>query len=283
MKILWLTDVHVNFLKLGEAACAVFAETLNGEGAEAVVISGDIAEAYNVKPLLSAFAEAMEAPVYFVLGNHDYYKGSFESVREEMESGLPDNLHWLDRAEPVMLDDETALAGHQGWFDARYGNAMKSRVALSDFSLIEDLRPHFNRLSWEIYADEGSRDALLAKVREVSAQAAKEARVSLEAALKARDNAIFVTHFPPYDGACWHQGALSDPHWMPWFTSKAMGDMLDEVSAAHPDSRILVLCGHTHSEGIYVRNPNLRVLTGKARYGHPDLASVIETPLAPWD
>jgi predicted phosphohydrolase len=280
VQIAWVTDPHLNFLPPGGAV--KFGEGINPERDDEVMllVTGDIAEASSLVPLLKDLAQGFPNRIAFTLGNHDYYGGSFASVRRSLEAGLPKNLVWLDGHEPILLDDTTALVGHQGWFDGLYGDPIQSRVVMADFELIEDLRPHYNSHVWPYYGEPG-RMGMLEFIRSVSKDSAEQARVSLLAALKLRRDVIFGTHFPPFRGACWHQGELSNSHWMPWFTSKAMGDMLDEVAFDHPDNRILVLCGHTHSQGVYEHAPNLRVFTGKANYGHPDVASTIFGGLDP--
>lgn len=281
MNLLWITDPHLNFLRPAGASRA-FGESLCSEHVfDAVVLSGDIAEAPSLCPLLAEFARGVAPrPVYFVLGNHDYYFGSFESVQRELRAGLGErNLTWLDEAGVVLLDDETALVGHQGWFDARLGNAAKSRVIMSDFELIADLRQHYrSQLNWVA----GEREPLLDALAALGTRAAEAAQPSLRAALRARRTVVFVTHFPPFEGACWHEGALSDAHWLPWFTCHAMGQMLVAEARERPNRRVLVLCGHTHSPGVCDPAPNLRVLTGRAEYGSPGVSALLTTPVHAW-
>ena len=45
---------------------------------------------------------------------------------------------------------------------------------------------------------------------------------------------------------------------------------------SHPQSRLTVLCGHTHSGGKLQVLDNLQVLTGKAEYGHPKVEAVLD-------
>jgi Icc protein len=45
--------------------------------------------------------------------------------------------------------------------------------------------------------------------------------------------------------------------------------------AAHPQSEMTVLCVHTHSSGEAQILPNLRVLTGRAEYGRPEIQRVL--------
>jgi len=275
MQVVWITDPHLNFLPAGGSEAFGIDVAKNHPDSDLMVISGDIAEAPTVRNCLNDLARGYGKKIAFTLGNHDYYYGSFESVRKEMAESLTDNLVWLDAAEPILLDDATAIVGHEGWFDGHYGDPIKSRVVMSDFEIIRDLRKHWDKFGW---AYGGPRDELLAVLKQLGQQAADTARPRLRAALEQRENVLFVTHFPPFDKACWHRGAVSDRHWLPWFTCRAMGDMLLDVAGQYPDRRIQVLCGHTHSPGVYQPLPNLKVLTGKSVYGSPRVHAVLTTP-----
>jgi 3',5'-cyclic AMP phosphodiesterase CpdA len=140
---------------------------------------------------------------------------------------------------------------------------MGSRVWMSDFDLIEDLRGL-------------SRQELILKLFHLGREAAQEASVTLAEALARYRKVLMATHYPPFDEACWHEGSISNRNWLPWFTCKAMGDMLLASAEKHPEREILVLCGHTHSPGKVDVAPNLEVWTGGARYGAPEVAHVFE-------
>jgi predicted phosphohydrolase len=277
MDLLWISDPHLNHLPAPNAA-RTFGEYLVAEhkGFDAVVITGDIGEAHNVCEELCLFAQGV-APrtVYYVLGNHDYYKGSFARVQECVGSLINPNLIWLDKMGAIFLDEDTALVGHGGWFDALFGKPKKSHIILNDFELISELSALFDRVRWY---EKGGRTEFLEKVKELGQQAADEARPKLLLALKARETVIFATHYPPFKESCWHEGAISDSRWLPWFTCAAMGKMLLEVASEHPKHKILVLCGHTHSSGEYQAAPNMKVLTAKALYGAPEVAALFTTP-----
>ena len=47
-----------------------------------MLISGDIAESQNVTEYLEWIASRLAGPIYFVLGNHDFYNGSIAGVRQ---------------------------------------------------------------------------------------------------------------------------------------------------------------------------------------------------------
>lgn len=36
---------------------------------------------------------------------------------------------------------------------------------------------------------------------------------------------IVLTHVPPFKEACLHKGKISDDDWLPYFSSKVMGDI----------------------------------------------------------
>jgi Icc protein len=283
MRLGWITDPHLNFLP--PSGPREFGRYLATElpDIDQLIVTGDIAEAPSVRHCLNEFALGFGKRIAFILGNHDFYKGSIEDVYKEMaEVHLEQpNLVWLDTADPILLDDETALVGNQGWYDGILGKAEASRVLMSDFELIQDFRQHYQPMYWLHYAAQGSRSDLLAKLQALSRHCASEAKHRLVAALKLRKTVIFATHYPPFKKACWHEGNISNDHWLPWFTSGAMGHMLGQVAADHPDHRILILCGHTHSPGVY-QTKNMRVLTGRAVYGAPDISGLFETPLGDW-
>jgi predicted MPP superfamily phosphohydrolase len=68
----------------------------------------------------------------------------------------------------------------------------------------------------------------------------------------------------PLKRATWHEGSPSSPDYQPFFSSPTMGNMIKAAAAVHPGKSVLVLCGHTHSPGIY-RDGNILVLTAGAR------------------
>jgi predicted MPP superfamily phosphohydrolase len=49
-----------------------------------------------------------------------------------------------------------------------------------------------------------------------------------------------------------------------------------QVMLSHPQVRLLVLCGHTHSGGQFQAAANIDVLTGEARYGHPVVQQMLQ-------
>jgi 3',5'-cyclic AMP phosphodiesterase CpdA len=95
-------------------------------------------------------------------------------------------------------------------------------------------------------------------------------------ALDSFEHVLVLMHVPPFHAACWHDGRPSDDDWAPHFVCQAAGDVLASAMRQRPEKRMTVLCGHTHSPGEAQILDNLRVLTGGAVYGEPQLQQVLE-------
>ena len=89
-------------------------------------------------------------------------------------------------------------------------------------------------------------------------------------------SAVLLTHVPPFQQACWHEGKISADDFLPYFASKDVGDVLKSVMESHPDCHLRVFCGHTHGGGTADILPNLKVYTGGADYGAPRVQMVFE-------
>lgn len=265
MKLAWLTDIHLNFLR--DAALDAFLVMLADTEADAFVITGDIGEADDVARHLNAIDTAARRPVYFVLGNHDFYRGSIAMVRETVQQlcAVCPDLHWLPDAGVVPLSAEACLIGHDGWGDGRLGDYFGTDVLLNDFGLIG-----------EFGGFEEAKDERLARMLALGDEAAAHLRSVLPDALSRFRHVIVATHVPPFRESCWHEGQVSNDDWLPFFTCKAVGDVLAEAMTAAAERRMTVLCGHTHCGGEVAVLPNLRVLTGGARYGNPAVQRVLE-------
>jgi Icc protein len=261
-QLAWLTDVHLNFVtpRHVDALCGAIREA----GADAVLLGGDIGEAPDVREHLERLDARLGLPIHFVLGNHDFYRGSIASVRAGIAAlcaRIP-RLCWLPRAVVVALTPATGLVGHDGWADGRLGDYHRSDVLLNDYRLIEEF----------IGLDKQQR---LERLQALGDEAASHFRAVLPEALGRFPHILVLTHVPPFREACRHQGRISDNDWLPHFSCRAVGEALVEAMADHPECEMTVLCGHTHSAGEAQILPNLRVLTGKAEYGRPEIQRVL--------
>ncbi len=269
-RVAWLTDVHLNFLE--EVDRRQFLRSVAALSADAVLISGDIAESPDVAGHLADVASAVRRPVYFVLGNHDFYKGSIARTRQQVTQRADgsDWLVYLTAAGVVELSPTTALVGHDGFGDARLGDYARSDVLLNDVLLIDELK------RWNIGPWQPDRVMLERVLHALGDEAAEHFARVLPEALAGHRHVVAVTHVPPFAESAWHRGRQSDPYWLPYFACKAVGDVMRDVMQNHPDRELTVLCGHTHGSGEARILDNLRVLTGGATYGEPAVQRVFE-------
>jgi 3',5'-cyclic-AMP phosphodiesterase len=252
----WLTDIHLEFLE--ELPFKRFLAKLASDPADCFLISGDIAVSPTVAEVLADLVAVVKRPLYFVLGNHDYYQGSIAETREGVGivAEKHRHLHWLSRSEPVRLTETTTLVGHDSWGDGRLGNPRTTPVMLNDFELIRELRGL-------------SRAELIARLNSLGDEAALHLRGVLPRALSTASHVVVLCHVPPFAEAAWYQGRPSGPDWLPFFSCKAVGDVLSDVMRENPGKNMTVLCGHTHGKGSALILPNLEVTTGGAQYGKP--------------
>ncbi len=276
----WLTDIHLNFVT--RERVADLAESICRLDVDSVLIGGDIGEADNFAGHLVSLAERVARPMFFVLGNHDYYRGSIAKVRETARrlSRSDRGLTWLPDADFVELAAGTALVGHDGWADGRAKNFLTSDIRLNDYRLIDELRAG-HAVDRESLRPDGIENCdlkrqLLLKLNALGDEAAAHFARVLPLAVDRTRHIVVLTHVPPFREACWHDGRLSDDNWAPHFTCLAVGEVLREFMQRHTQHQMTVLCGHTHSGGRAQILENLTVLTGAAEYGAPDIQQVLE-------
>lgn len=257
MKISWLTDIHLNFLDFNQIV--EFCRSVNLVSDDAVLITGDITTADGLRDCLDCLAW-IQKPIYFVLGNHDYYGSSIDGVKCSIEliTHYHNNLIWLSKAGVVELTPVTCLIGHEGLADGRLGDPLGSQVQLNDYYRIEELiKP--------------SKELRLEAQNKLGDAAAKYLCVCLEEAVIKYKHIIVALHVSPFPEACWHLGKNTNDEYLPHFGCEATGRVLHDFAIMHPGIKITVYCGHCHSGGHASILPNLEVFTAGAEYREPKI------------
>ena len=264
MRLAWSSDLHLKFASL--KAWENWLKQIQDSGSDGLILTGDISESTDLLFQLDRIRFAVDLPIYFVLGNHDYYDGSVRGVRSIVRQHCRNDrsLTYLSGSAGIPLDSSWTLIGHDGWGDAALGDFDRSPVRLIDFTKIKD----FHGLT---------KGVLYERLRELGRDAAETLRAELLSALKQERNLLIATHVPPFAESCWYEGRNSDPDWLPFFSCGAMGEMLLSAAKEYPKRSFIVLCGHTHHSGIAHICENLTVLTASAEYGSPSLFEVIDT------
>jgi predicted MPP superfamily phosphohydrolase len=257
----WLTDPHLEFC--GPRTRHQLYDSLNQAAGEIVIITGDLSAGPHRLAQYTELAEHIKKPVYFVLGNHDRYGTTFANTEVVVErvTARFSHLVRLNGSQLIALNDSVALVGVDGWADGLGGEGPATKVRIDDFDQILD------------FATEPEPEVFRA-MKERAGKYRQALKPSLLRALKRYQITLLATHVPPYEGAAWHEGAPSSPAYQPFFSSPSMGKMINAALAEYPGKRVLVLCGHTHSSGIY-RDGNVLVLTAGARYGFPEISKTI--------
>lgn len=255
---IWATDLHFDMAT--SRAFDAFVKSVREKKPEKLLIAGDLAESRSLQSILQKLAKEIELPIYFVLGNHDFYGSSIEEVRKEIEVYCQNHpfLHYLTALDVIPLDDTTALIGHDGWSDGLEGDYMDSDVELRD--------------QYEIIDFQGlNKSERFQRLIQLGAEAAYDVEEKLKKALKEYAKVILVTHVPPYAEGARYENKPSNADFAPHFVCHQMGKMLIRVMQSHPEQSLLVLSGHSHHIADYCPLPNMRCLTGHADYGNPQL------------
>ncbi len=263
-RIIWLTDLHLNAAQ--PPLVDALLHQIKVENPEALLIAGDVADGTGFIKYLPRLAEQLTGPVYFVLGNHDFYGGSIATNRalaDELARRHPQLIYLTTATAPIALTPTTALIGHDGWSDGQSGDFLNSDVLLNDFVLIDEL----NGLP---------PTALLEKLRALGQEGANHLKQQLEMALQTHSHVIAVTHPPPTREGARYNGNTADDSWAPHFVSQAIGDTLAPVMLEHPEKQLTLYCGHAHHGAEVEILPNFHSTTGRTKVGIPRIQQVLE-------
>lgn len=276
----WITDPHLDYVTI-EGLRSLFAK-INNQDLDALVITGDIAEGNSIDNTMRFVTQQVKAPVFFVLGNHDYFVSTIAGVRANMvmnwsnfkEHGNQLVKHtgtWLPATTPsngeqtfVQLTSDVALCGHDGWYDGLYADWFKSRIIMPDYNHITDLKLL-------------QRQDLFDKLQELAKESADYAEKILPLAFDAGNSHVFfATHVPAFPENSVYNGMISDDQWMPHFSNKHLGDALKKIMESYPEKKLTILQGHSHGKTQFHPKPNIVSHTGFAKYRSPALNNVFD-------
>lgn len=263
-RMAWLTDLH--FERVGSGKKRNFLNQLRKSRFEAAVITGDIGCAASLPGELTTLAETCAPrPVYFVLGNHDYYGSSFSAVERAVAVVCAEypNLHHLDREGIVPLSRAVALIGHGGWADLQAGYGERTVIHSPDSEHIADFQGREPKEATE-------------KMRSRARASAAHFRRTLPQALGRFRHVWIATHVPPFHQALFHDGKPCGPLHAPHFGNLTAGRAIVGIARQFYNRRIGVLCGHTHHPATCVIPGGITVRVGGAQRGSPKIEATLE-------
>jgi predicted phosphohydrolase len=232
---------------------------LGRERPEGILITGDISNAERLDEHLAVLS-TLGCPIFFVLGNHDFWHGSFAGVTALVRStcSKKTNLVFLDQGGLVQLGGGAALMGGQGWGDGQAGLGEKSPVTSRDRQLIQEFADKPREKYFE----------MLRKMGRASAVSFSQMAVQ---ALEDSQHLILATHVPPFAAS-----ALREPEYLPYYVNVALGEEILRVAHQFPLKRISVYCGHTHRECVYRPLPNVTVHVAEATNSIFQIAGTVQ-------
>jgi len=280
MRFVWTSDVHAKLLNDSAAFWKQMPKT------DRLIISGDISDcpslADEIDVMMTSIPKAVR--VYFVLGNHDFYRGSFKEAEEIVEDACrkhKDRLFYLSASRmPVFIEEEAiAIAGANGWCDGNgqsFAEVAHLGVQMNDFNRISELF---------VMTDAGNhleRKKVDQGIGKIVNQSIRILRAQLNAAIECPSikHIVIVTHVPPFvesavNGLCMRYQNHSDTddvesELLPFYVCKKMGEMImSKVRVMLRTSKrkdITILSGHVHGESEHsICSDNITV---KA-YTHP--------------
>jgi hypothetical protein len=263
MKLDWITDPHLDHLP-DAAALIKFVDVLHARPSDGLLITGDIAESSTLHDFLGIVSGAYQKPIFFVLGNHDYYGAWMDQTHERARllcSMVPDGiLNWMPEAGPVELEKGVFITGVDGLYDGKEGAGSGTDLGMTDFY------PHHGIMDLAQQLALGTH-FLFEKLDELAHSSTSLLEQQLETAVARRARRVLIlTHVPPFLGASRFRGRPSDPRSAPFYVNKTMGNMLLHFCGRHPGVEFELFAGHTHGKCVYQAATNLVVRVGGARY-----------------
>jgi len=282
MKIFtWCTDIHLDFIDKSDRPLAVekFARHINDIKASGIFITGDISLAPDLVRHLKIIDSVVNKPIYFVCGNHDMWGADVASVRTQLVDMCKNsaNLKYLTAMDHVSLTKKTALVGHDGWYDAYYGDPFRSNYVMVDWFKIGDFI-NAGVMGTGMYGPKPNVPVAVGLSRQWASVAADHVAVCADRAAKTHQNVVVLTHVPPFPEVHKYKGQIGDASAMPWYTSKLMGDALIKVARDNPQTKFEVFCGHTHGKAKAQVADNVFCRVGGSQYGAPQAAGTLSFP-----
>ena len=232
-KYIWLSDTHLS-MSIIPAMKRRFIDRITSINADGLILTGDISNGLWLESDLRYLAEHHPKPIYFVLGNHDYYWRHMGSVQYDVRRLCAEykNLIWLTESQQQILSDGVSLVGHEGWFDANCGDRDSTWWAIDRILNLDFWRAgdHIDQIyMWRAMARQ-SADVLEEKIVN---------------AVRSSRTVYVATHFPPWEEASRSDGSILEKMWYAYNTNVELGRRLQKIAAA-TDAQITVLAGHTH-------------------------------------
>lgn len=233
-----------------------FASKIIEQNPAGLILTGDIACGLTIKRILIFLAKQLEnIPIYFVLGNHDYYATSFEEttvIVKNLTTKYP-NLFWMSQIDSIDLKNDIGVIGEDGWYDGRLGNPIYlgynfDWIMISNFQKLKTFEEKY------------------AYGKQLADEATTRLKTKLEKALEKYKTIYILTHMPPWPEATRALGTEMEDFWLPYNTNLGMGKMIEETMKNRDNQNVIVLAGHVHLPSIVHVAHNIECIVQPGKY-----------------
>jgi len=267
----WMSDIHLDHLRNDDDVIA-FCNRVQEANPNGIFITGDISNGKSIEYHLGMLERHIRIPKYFVLGNHDFWYTSIERKRKEIKELCEkfDFLKYMTTSTYVSLSKETAILGHDGWYDAQIGNAKDSNFIMNDWVLTHEfIQASGGEQYIRMMRQVKDKDALIKACQKLAKESVDHVSTQIKDATRYHKNIIILTHIPAFEESHMFKGEVGDANAQPWYTSKIMGDTVFAAANHYRNCKFTLLSGHTH--GFFKKDilPNLKVIVSDAVYGSP--------------
>lgn len=248
------SDTHFNFTLPWTAPN--FIHRLLDNHPSGLILTGDIACGLTIIRILELLAKKLQPlPIYFVLGNHDFYATSFANITRAVNilSQKYSNLHWMNVREHMELGEGVGIIGEDGWYDGRLGNP-DYLVYNFDWIMINEFR------GFKSFEEKHQYSQALADASTATLQS------KLEVALERYQTVYILTHMPPWAETTRAVGTEMEAFWLPYNVNSQMGKMIEAVMQGRNDKKVVVLAGHTHVPVVVHVSHNIECIVQGGKY-----------------
>lgn len=287
MFIVHISDIHLNFCdanKIGENISTAYKarqkllKSINdniSKGGEIILLTGDISESPTLTSEVFWLSENLKRPLYYVLGNHDFYHSDFRTGEIFANCAnkfikLDQQIIYLPARDFVKLNADTILLGFNGLYDCRNFKRNELEDFIDGIQIQNDFQ--YNKNLKEIY---DLCESYENKLKLVQYYADNEVNIFEQKLLKLIktnefsniNKIIIATHVPPI---YYKNPNVKYEYDLPGFDSnKKFLELLCKYSEEYKSIQFTVFCGHNHYGG-YSKLDNLEIFCKKSQYGYPD-------------
>lgn len=114
MRLRVVSDLHFEFQR--DNGKSLMKDLVKDSAFDVLVVAGDLTSAERLTSGLECVAAATDKPIIYVLGNHEYYGGSFKSVLEEARAFAAEHLHLHLLEEDALTIQGQRFVGCTLWY-----------------------------------------------------------------------------------------------------------------------------------------------------------------------